>query len=213
MAAARVATAGGDEAMQQWEAARVASDEAAAARRHVQPAGSVGRRRRQLPAVQALISPGELQRCHYGGTRCAGCGVFFARGERVCAAGGGLAHPGSGCAREAEQQVGRRQLAAQTDRSLGAARAYATWTRLEREFALGASQARRLLLPRHSRERFIEMVEWMGHDEGRRALLPQVQRAVGLHTAQTGSTDWSADEGVRRRLDALRRGEVATEGR
>ena len=115
-------------------------------------------------------------------------------------------------AREAERQVGRRQRAAQTDTSLGAARAYATWTRLEREFALGASRGRRLLLPRHSRERFIEMVEWMGHDEGRRVLLPQVQRAVGLHTAQTGLTDWSADEGVRRRLDALRRGEEATEG-
>ena len=46
------------------------------------------------------------------------------------------------------------------------ARAYATWAAMEREFALGgAASGARLLLPRHSRSRFIELLEWMAQDD------------------------------------------------
>jgi hypothetical protein len=45
------------------------------------------------------------------------------------------------------------------------ARAYATWAAMEREFSLGRGAASgRLLLPRHSRVRFIELLEWMALD-------------------------------------------------
>jgi len=90
------------------------------------------------------------------------------------------------------------------------ARAYATWARLEREFALGEAAGKgRLLLPRHSRERFVELIEWMART-GRRELLPVAMRATGIYTRQTQLADWGAEEGVRARADVLlRRGEAA----
>ena len=75
---------------------------------------------------------------------------------------------------------------------------------MEREFALGsAAGAGRLLMPRHSRARFVEMVEWMALDAGRRALLPTVLRATGIYTRQTQLVDWGADAGVRDRVSEL----------
>ena len=89
-----------------------------------------------------------------------------------------------------------------TERALEDARCYSTWARLEREFALGGAESVRggLLLPRHSRARFMAMVEWMA-----RALLPEVRRATSIYTAQTQLTDWGAGAGVAARIDALLR--------
>jgi len=84
------------------------------------------------------------------------------------------------------------------------ARAYAAWAAMEREFALGgAAGGARLLMPRHSRRRFIEMIEWMALDERRCRLLPMVMRATGIYTHQTRLNDWGADAGVRARCDEL----------
>jgi hypothetical protein len=78
------------------------------------------------------------------------------------------------------------------------ARAYSTWARLEREFALGEAGGKgHLLLPRHSRARFIEFVEWMGRDAERRALLPVVMHATSIYVRQTRLVDFGADETVR----------------
>ena len=75
---------------------------------------------------------------------------------------------------------------------------------MEREFALGREAGGgRLLLPRHSKARFLEMVEWMARDAGRRAALPTVLRATGIYTHRTWLEDWGADAGVRARVDAL----------
>ena len=42
------------------------------------------------------------------------------------------------------------------------ARTYAIWAAMERSFVLGGEAgSQRLLLPRHSRARFLELVEWM----------------------------------------------------
>ena len=87
------------------------------------------------------------------------------------------------------------------------ARAYATWAAMEREFALGeANSGRRLLLPRHSRARFLELVEWMARDEGRRGLLPEVLRATGIYVRRTQLTNWGQDQQVRRRVAELSSG-------
>merc|ERR1711965_783151 len=95
------ASAEGEEAAQQWAAARAAADAAAAARRHVQPAGGV-RSRRPERSVPTITDMRQLQRCHYRGMCCAGCGQRFERGERVRAAGCGLVHPRSACVAAAE---------------------------------------------------------------------------------------------------------------
>ena len=127
------------------------------------------------------------------------------------AAGGGLVHVRDHCVASAVAQVGAAQASGAGDavagRSLEDARCYATWARLEREFALGGAESVRggLLLPRHSRARFMAMVEWMGHDASRRALLPVVRRATSIYTAQTQLTDWGAGAGVAARIDALLR--------
>ena len=87
------------------------------------------------------------------------------------------------------------------------ARAYATWAAMEREFALGGSAGgARLLLPRHSRLRFLELIEWMAISERRCALLPTVMQATGIYTQQTQLNDWGADAGVRARCDELMAG-------
>ena len=92
-----------------------------------------------------------------------------------------------------------RQPAAMDD-----ARAYATWAATEREFSLGGAASNgRLLLPRHSRARFVELLEWMARDERRRALMPTVMRATGIYTRQTRLVDWGADAGVQARFDEL----------
>ena len=84
------------------------------------------------------------------------------------------------------------------------ARAYAAWAAMEREFALGSSAGgARLLMPRHSKLRFIEMLEWMALDERRRGKLLMVMRATGIYTHQTRLNDWGADAGVRARCDEL----------
>ena len=84
------------------------------------------------------------------------------------------------------------------------ARAYAAWAAMEREFALGGSAGgARLLLPRHSRSRFLELLEWMALDERRRAQLPTIMRATGIYGWQTQLPDWGADAGVRARCDEL----------
>jgi hypothetical protein len=86
------------------------------------------------------------------------------------------------------------------------ARAYAVWAAMEREFALGGSAGgARLLMPRHSKLRFIEMIEWMALDERRRGMLPMVMRATGIYTHQTRLSDWGADAGVQARCDELER--------
>ena len=72
-------------------------------------------------------------------------------------AGGGLVHPREGCieaAQVAAQATGDEQVvrALSGEQEMDDAWAYATWARLEREYALGAAAGRgRLLLPRHSR--------------------------------------------------------------
>ena len=88
-------------AAQRWRAARASADEAAAARRHVLPVGS-GMGRRQRPPVRRLQGLGAVQRCHYRGAPCAGCGQLFERGERVRTTGGGLSHPREGCIEAAQ---------------------------------------------------------------------------------------------------------------
>jgi hypothetical protein len=78
---------------------------------------------------------------------------------------------------------------------------------MEREFALGGSAGgARLPLPRHSRLRFLELIEWMAISERRCALLPTVMRATGIYTQQTQLNDWGADAGVRARCDELMAG-------
>ena len=75
---------------------------------------------------------------------------------------------------------------------------------MERAFALSeAGGGGRLLLPRHSRARFLELVEWMADDEGRRMLLPRVLHATGIYTQRTQLHDWGADAKVRARVDEL----------
>ena len=84
------------------------------------------------------------------------------------------------------------------------ARVYATWAQLERQFALGdVASGRRLLLPRHSRVRFLGLLEWMARDEARRALLPTIMRATGIYREQTGLADWGSDVSVRARAGEL----------
>ena len=76
------------------------------------------------------------------------------------------------------------------------ARAYSVWARLEREYALSEERAAEtggLLLPRHSRDRFLDFVEWMASDAERASLRGQVRMAVGTFVPQTRLTDWSAD--------------------
>ena len=212
MAAALVEGAPEEEgAAQQWRAARASADEAAAARRHVLPAGR-GEGRRQRPPARTLQQMGAVQRCHYRGTPCAGCGQLMRRGERVRTAGGGLVHAQGGCAAAATRSAQRGQpaeapVARSAEGAMEDARAYATWAAMEREFALGgAASGARLLLPRHSRSRFIELLEWMAQDDERRALLPTVLRATGIYAERTQLADWGADEGLRARFDELRRG-------
>ena len=84
------------------------------------------------------------------------------------------------------------------------ARAYATWARLEREFALGEDAGHgALLLPRHSAARFTSFIEWMARDRERRALLPLVRRATGIYVQQTRLVDWGADATVGAQFDRL----------
>ena len=190
-----------------WREARRAADEAAAARRQVQPArGSIAGRGR---VVRVLPRTGGWQRCHYRGTACAGCGQLFRRGERVASAGDGLVHPRGGC-EEAERR--RRETRAQTTSveepaegdEMESARAYSIWAQLEREFALGeGGGSGRLLLPRHSKDRFVQFLEWMGCDASRRERLPAVRRAVGLYTQQTQLVDWGREAEVRRCFSRL----------
>jgi hypothetical protein len=181
MAAALQEGSGPEEgAEQQWRAARASADEAAASRRHVLPAART-EGRRQKPPARTLQQLGAVQRCHYRGTECAGCGQQMRRGERVRSAGGGLAHAQGGCV-EAATIAQTTRTAAVSSRSRSAAmgshgqgqdmedaRAYTTWAAMEREFTLGSSAGgARLLLPRHSKSRFFELVEWMALDERRR---------------------------------------------
>ena len=199
----------GEEASTCWREARAAAEAAAAARRHVQPVSGGAAGRRERAQVRAQHKPGGWLRCQYGGTPCAGCGRLFRRGERVRSAGGGLAHPREQCMEAAWARAARRSRALAVgampawEATLEDARAYATWAQLEREFTLGEPGGRRLLLPRHSRERFIQLVEWMGREESRRALGPTVLRATGLFTNRTGLVDWGADPVVRARLIEL----------
>ena len=153
---------------------------------------------------------GAVQRCQYRGTVCAGCGLLMRRGEQVRASGGGLVHARSSCVEAAASRRWRERGADAAEAARGQtsevedARAYATWAALEREFALGGEAGSgRLLLPRHSKARFLEMVEWMARDAGRRAALPTVLRATGIYTHRTWLEDWGADAGVRARVDAL----------
>ena len=184
-----------DEADAKWRAARAAADEAAAARRHVLPATDKSRRRPAPPRV--LRDVGEWQRCHYRGTTCIGCGQRFERGERVLAAGCGLVHFGGGCSTRAAARCESASSTAQSgDGGLEDARAYATWAHLEREFALGPAAGRgRLLLSRHSRERFMQFVRWMARS-GHRGLLSTVLRASSLYTGRTQLVDMGADSEV-----------------
>jgi hypothetical protein len=201
-------------AEQLWRAARASADEAAAARRHVLPAACT-EGRRQRPLVRTLQQMGAVQRCHYRGTECAGCWQQMRRGERVRSAGGGLVHAQGGCVEAAIRAAtasGRRPRSVATGlrvqgQDMEDARAYATWAAMEREFALGGSAGgARLLLPRHSRLRFLELIEWMAISERRCALLPTVMRATGIYTQQTQLNDWGADAGVRARCDELMAG-------
>ena len=123
---------------------------------------------------------------------------------------GGLAHPceqcmEAACVRSRGRPAGEAssEAAAASAEAREQARAYATWARLEREFALGERGGRRLLLPRHSRERFLELLEWMACDEGRRELIPVVLYASGLFTRETGLTQWGVDPAVLARLGWL----------
>jgi hypothetical protein len=87
----------------------------------------------------------------------------------VRSAGGGLVHAHREAVwrrRHAQQQLAavdrNRWQRGGVFRGMEDARAYATWAAMEREFALGGSAGgARLLLPRHSRLRFLELIEWM----------------------------------------------------
>ena len=75
----------------------------------------------------------------------------------------------------------------------GDARDYSVWTRLEREFALGEGLAAGsgLLLPRHSRGRFIEFAGWLAADAERAIHLEAVQRAAGVFVRETRLADFT----------------------
>ena len=66
-----------------------------------------------------------------------------------------------------------------------------------------AAGSGRLLLPRHSRARFVEMVEWMALDDGRWEQLPSVLHATSLFRQRTQLADWGADERVQARAREL----------
>ena len=87
------------------------------------------------------------------------------------------------------------------------ARAYSVWARLEREYALSdgraAAEAGGLLLPRHSRETFMEFMEWMTSDAERARSMEQVRLAVRSFLPQTRLTDWSTDSEVASLLEQL----------
>ena len=208
LALALQAEAPADEgAMRQWQAARASADAAAAARRHVLPVRrGAGRRERPPVRSQGLDV---VQRCHYRGMSCAGCARSFERGERVRAAGSGLVHVRDECVAAVAAPEKVAQVSSTTSEGIGRAledaRCYAVWTRLEREFTLGGEESVRggLLLPRHSRARFMAMIDWMGRDASRRAMLPEVRRATGIYTAHTRLVDWCADVGVGARIDEL----------
>ena len=130
------------------------------------------------------------------------------RGERVRSAAGGLTHAQGGCAEVAVRARSAAQSTTATQveptATMEDARAYATWAAMEREFSLGRGAASgRLLLPRHSRARFIELLEWMALDRERRTLMPVVLAATSLYTRQTRLSDWGGDAGVRARADEL----------
>jgi hypothetical protein len=194
-------------AARQWAAARASADTAAAARRHVLPVSSV-QGHRPKPPVRKLQRLGTVQLCHYRGMQCAGCGQAMRRGERVRSAAGGLTHAQGGCVEVAvrARSTMPSTAAAQVEptATLEDARAYATWAAMEREFSLGRGAASgRLLRPRHSRVRFIELLEWMALDRDRRALMPVVLTATSLYTRQTRLSDWGGDAGVQARADEL----------
>ena len=149
--------------------------------------------------------------------------VRFEPNMRVRAAGAGLVHPRGDCVGRAEQRAVAASAyggdepedtaVAAESQTMEDARAYSVWARLEREFALGVEGGSgRLLLPRHSRQRFLAFVEWVTRDEARLKTLPTILRATSVYTRQTGLTDWGADEGVRARIDAMMRREGGRRG-
>ena len=129
-------------------------------------------------------------------------------------AGRGLVHVKGGCAARVGAQsmeIGTATTAG--DGGLEDARVYATWARLERQFVLGAAAGRgRLLMPRHSRERFEQLVRWMARDAGRRAQLPTVLRATGLYMERTQLVDFGAEAEVNALVARLTRGTARREG-
>ena len=144
------------------------------------------------------------QACRYRGTRCAGCGEAFARGERVRGGGAGLVHDSWRCVASARQAVrGRGDRARESAASelptvtADEARAASVWSRLEREFALSgersAPAAGGLLLPRHDRATFIAFVRWMASDVERARSLDQVRIALRSVSPVLRLTDWCAD--------------------
>jgi len=152
--------------------------------------------RREQPPARTLQGLGGEQRCHYRGMTCAGCGLCFEHGERVRSAGDGLAHLRCSCVEAAQRGEQRRARTAgrqeptdgeanvsSADQQMDDARAYATWAQLERDFATGGERReQRLLLPRHSRERFIQMLRWMAQDDVRCELLCRRCGELWVHT-------------------------------
>ena len=202
-------------AARQWMAARASADDAAAARRHVLPVSGMQGHRPKLP-VRRLQRLGTVQLCHYRGMQCAGCGQAMRRGERVRSAAGGLTHAQGGCVEMVTRARSAPRLTTTTESqvevptaTLEDARAYATWAAMEREFSMGRGAASgRLLLPRHSRARFIELLEWMSLDRERRALMPVVLAATSLYTRETRLADWGGDAGVQARANELMGGGI-----
>mmetsp|Transcript_4513 Transcript_4513/g.11858 ORF Transcript_4513/g.11858 Transcript_4513/m.11858 type:complete len:109 (+) Transcript_4513:3-329(+) len=77
------------------------------------------------------------------------------------------------------------------------ARAYATWARLEREYALGPGLERGgVLLPRHSERVFGQFIRWLQDDEGRRPHIGEVVRAVRSYRPATRLVDWSSSKRI-----------------
>ena len=182
--------------------ARQSAEEAAAERHSPGRGGGHGRGRGQahLRPPRAMLSAEETQVCHYRGVSCAGCGHFFRRGERVRAAGGAQVHTARACA---ERAMRRREQAEGTGgheppgNEMETARAYATWARLEREYALGPGLERGgVLLPRHSERVFGQFIRWLQDDEGRRPHIGEVVRAVRSYRPATRLVDWSSSQRI-----------------
>ena len=178
--------------------------------------GWVARATQPPRTPRGSVDPSAPQMCRYRGAACGGCGVLFREGESTQGCGPCLVHRRESCVEAATRSWRKAVTVRAQEGAVGIedervsqataddARAYSIWTRLEREFVFGESRgAGGVLLPRHSRARFLEFVHWMAADSTRAAHLEDVRCAVGVFVPETRLADWSADREVAEELRRL----------